>query len=354
MMNLKENYLTVLQGRKPERLPIYVANMSDFLQHYYHISARQFVNDPELHAEVTIKSADEFGFACVAPVAYILFGAGPEMGVDWRFSGNNLPGNIGGIIKDQRDVARIKVPDEPSGYFKNYLEILRLLKDRAGKRIFFLGFAMGPYSTAAFLRGIQESLTDPLIDQVLFRNYMDRCVELSIFFGTQVLEVGLPGTVLLEIFLSPDLIQPDYYHKHIAGYIDRVVSHFQARGISLPNALGPFMGRPWNRESQRLGRLMYDHFYGSKESLDVVRQALQYALPGFPAIITLSGRMMVEWPIHDITDFLSQGLDIVVHENRRYPSVRLTSLQPPDRPAALIMADKIRAVVETVNSCQLS
>jgi len=164
----------------------------------------------------------------------------------------------------------------------------------------------------------------------------------------------MPGTFMLEVFLSPDLISPEYYHQHIAGYIDRVVKHFKDRGLSLPNSFGPFMGRPGNQESQRLGRLMYDHFYGSKESLEVVRQAVEHALPGYPATITLSGRMMVQWPKSEIIDFLKQGLDFIVRRNGLYPSVRLTSLQPPDRPSSLIMAEKVRAVAETVNSFPLS
>jgi len=353
-MNPKENYLAVLRGEKPDRLPLHVANISDFLQYYYDISARQFVDDPALHAEVTIKGADEFGFACVTPVAYILLGAGPELGVNWQFSGNNLPGARGGIIKNRDDVARIKVPEEPAGYFKNYLAILRTLKAGAGDRVFFLGMGLGPHSTAIFLRGMQEALLDPLANPDLYPSYMERCVELSVFFGTHVLEVGMPGTFLLEVFLSPDLISPDYYHQHIARYIDRVVKHFQNQGLSLPNSFGPFMGRSGDKESQRLGRLMYDHFYGSKESLEVVRQAVEHALPGYPATITLSGRMMVQWPKAEIIDFLKQGLDLIVRRNGLYPSVRLTSLQPPDRPSSLIMADKVRAVAETVNSFPLS
>ncbi len=352
-MNPKENYLAALRGVRPDRLPLHVANMSDFLQYYYDISARQFVDDPALHAEVTIKGADEFGFACITPVAYILFGAGPELGVDWQFSGDSLPGARGGIIKNRDDAVRILPPREPSGYFKNYLAILQTLKDRAGDRVFFLGMGLGPHSTAVFLRGMQEALTDPLTHPDLYRSYMERCVELSVFFGTHVLELGMAGTVMLEVFLSPDLISPDYYHKHIAVYIDRVVQIFQKRGLSLPNSFGAFMGRPGDRESQRLGRLMYDHFYGSKESLEVVRQAVEHALPGFPATITLSGRMMFQWPKEDIVDFLKQGLDIIVRRHGLYPSVRLTSLQPPDRPAALAMADKVRAVMDTVNSYPL-
>ena len=353
MMKPKENYLAVLSGNKPHRLPIYVANTSDFLQHYYNISAREFVEDPDAHADVTIKGAEDFGFACVAPVAYILLGAGPEMGVKWEFSGDTLPGTVGGLIKTENDLSKIFIPSRPSGYFKNYLKILRKLKKRAGDRICFLGFGLGPHSTAGFLRGMQQSLMDPLIDQRLYKRYMPLCVDLSIFFATHVLDVGLPGTVLLEVFLSPDLIGPDYYHQYIAPYDDQVVTFFNNRGLNLPNSFGPFMGKPGDKESQKVGRYLYDHFFGTKESLEVVRKAIDFDLPGFPPIITLSGRMMVEWSIGEITDFLKEGLDFIVDKNHRYPAIRLTSLQPPNRPAALEMAEKIRAVKEVVDSFRI-
>ncbi len=352
-MTPKENYQAVLKRKKPERLPIYAANMSDFLQQYYGISARDFVDDPDEHVAVTIKGVEDFGFACVAPVAYILFGAGPEMGVRWRFSGDSLPGPVEGLIKTEADLPKASVPRRPGGYFKNYLEILRKLRELLGDRVYIMGFALGPHSTSVFFRGMEQSLIDPLANPALFQKYMAKCVDLSIFFGTHVLKVGLPNAVLLEVFVSPDLIGPEYYHQHVAPYDEQVVQYFKDRGLSLPNSFGAFMGRAGDKESQKMGRYLYDHFYGSKESLNVVRQAMAHDLQGFPAILTLSGRMMVEWPSNDITEFLKEGLELMVRENHQYPAVRLTSLQPPDRREAFDMADKIRAVREVVDSFPL-
>ena len=87
--------------------------------------------------------------------------------------------------------------------------------------------------------------------------------------------------------------------------------------------------------------------------MEVIRKAGNISLPGFPAIITLSGEMMVSWSASDLTDFLKAGLDIMIKEFKRYPAVRMTSLQPPDRESALKMSEKIRAICEVAKSYAL-
>lgn len=353
MMNPKDTYLSVLNGEKPDRLPLYVANMSDFLQFYYGISAREFVDNPDTHVEFTMQCAEEFKFGCVAPVAYILFGCGPEMGVNWRFVGDNLPGFVEAVIKEKKDLEKVKIPSRPSGYFNNYLQILKKLKKKIGKKAYLLSFVLGPFANACFLRGLEETLLDPLIDLPFYQSYMPKCVELSKFLGEHILDIELPVNILNEIFLSPDIINPDYFHQYIAPYDNAVCKHFQKRNQNLPNSYAAFMGDPGDLESQKAGRILFDHYFGTKESLDVIRKGIQYAIPGYPAIITLSGRMMATWPKSDIIDFLEEGLNLLVREKKKYPAIRLTSLQPPNKEEAFKMAEKIRTINDFIDSYKL-
>ncbi len=346
----REDYLAVLQGRRPERIPFFTANISDFLRFRYGLSSQRFVDEPEEHAAATLRFMGEFEFACVAPIAYILFGCGPEMGVKWAFSGGGLPGSTAGFVETLDDLERLRVPEEPGGHFANFLAVHRLLQEQAGDRYFVLGWVLGPFAAACFVRGLEKALLDPFKNGELHQACLERCVDLSAYFGQRVSGAGPTGAVLLEIFSSPDLMSPDYYHRFVRPFDLEVQARLKGEGIDLPNSFDPFMGRARNPESQELGRLMYHHFFGTRESLEVVRKAVEHDLPGFPAIITLSGRMMSNWPLERIREFIRRGLEFMVREKGLYPAVRLPSLLPGTAPEAREMAAKIRAVREVADN----
>ncbi len=354
MMTPKENYMAVSRGEKPDQIPIYATNMIEFLHFYYDVPIRTLLDDPDIHVDVTARSVQEFGFDCVVPgIAFILFGCGPEIGVEWEFLGHNLPGTIGGLINSEDDISKITIPSSPSGYFFNYIQILSKLNKRIGDTVFVLGFVLGPFSTACFLRGIENTMLDAVDNVELFKKYIPLCVDFSIHFGKHVLEVGLPTCPLLEIFVSPDLIGSEYYHKNVAPYDNQVCSHFEKAGLTVPNTYSPFMGNPGDKESQRVGRDMYDYFWGTKESIEVIRRAIKHSIPGYPGIISMSGRMLVEWSADDIMDFLKEALNLLVKENQMYPAIRLASLQTASREETQDVAEKLKMIIDIAHSYPL-
>jgi len=161
-MTPKENYIAAITGKKPDQLPIYATNMIDFLHFYYDVPFKAFLDEPDIHVELTTRSAHEFGFGCVVPVAYIFFGCGPELGIHWKFRDSSLPGAVGDLVQTHDDISKIKIPPVPSGYFSNYIQILSKLKRQIGDTVYVLGLVLGPFSTACFLRGTENAILDPL------------------------------------------------------------------------------------------------------------------------------------------------------------------------------------------------
>jgi hypothetical protein len=352
-MNLKESYQAVLAGEKPERLPLYVANMSDFLQFYYGISACKFVDDADSNVDVTIRFAQEFNIASVAPAAYIFFGCGPETGVKWTFTGDSLPGFSGTVINNLDDLEKFKIPTKATGYFKTYIEVLSQLNEKIGNSVFLQSFPLGPFAIACFMRGIENAILDPLKNLPFYKKCMAKFVEHSKFLVEQVLKLELPGNILNEIFLSPDMIGPQYYDQHILPYDEAVSQYFRARNQKIPNAFSIFIGKPGDPKSQKTGKLLFNHFFGTKESLDVIREGMQHNIPGFPAIVTLSGRMMATWQTEEVIEFLKAGIKIIRDEFGKYPAIRLTSLQPANKSAAFKMAETLHAIRDYLSSVKL-
>ena len=354
MMTPKENYIAVFKGEKPDQIPIYGTNLIEFLHFYYDVPLKVLLDDPDIHVDVTARSVQEFGFDCVVPATgFVFFGCGPEIGVHWEFMDDNLPGTVGGLINSEDDLSKITVPSSPSGYFFNYIQTLSKLNKQIGDTVFVLGLILGPFSTACFLRGMENAILDPLVNNEFYKKYMQLSVDFSLYFGKQILGVGLPACSLLEIFVSPDLIGSEYYHKHVASYDNHVCSHFEKAGFTVPNTYSPFMGKPEDKESQRVGRDMYDYFWGTKESIEVISRAIKHSIPGYPGIISMSGKMLVNWSADDIMDFLKEALKLLVEENQMYPAIRLASLQTASREEAQDVAEKVKMIIDIAHSYPL-
>jgi hypothetical protein len=341
-----------LQGRKPDKLPIMVLNSNTFICQYYRITVEQFLEEPAVTAELSEKFLREFevDYGLIAN-GYILYGCGPELGVEWKFAGENFPGFVGGVIKKREDVEKLEVPQSPTGYFKNYLEMIKRLHRSLGEEFFLAASMLGPFSVACFLRGIEEVLLDSKVDLDFFHLYMKRCTELSKYFGGHVLATGLKRGLLNEIFLTPEMMAPSFYHRHIAPY-DREVQ-VNLGPERAPNGLAAFMGREGDSTSQREGWDLYQAFYGITESVEAVRRAADLKMPGFPLPISVSGRALASWDKQRLLSFLEEAVGYLVKERGLFPSIALVSVQAESREKAGDIAEKMKAVAEFRNRYEL-
>lgn len=341
-----------LCGGKPDKLPIMVANSNTFICQYYGITVEQFLNEPSLTAELTKKFIKEFEVDyCVIANGYILYGCGPELGVRWEFAGENFPGFVEGFLKSRDNLDKIKVPTSPSGYFKNYLEMIRLINKELGDEVFLIASILGPFSIACFIRGIEQVLLDTMLDLDFFHVYMKRCTELSKYFGRHILATGLKIGLLNEIFLTPEMVGPPFYHTHIAPY-DREVQIYLGPERS-PNSLAAAMGKPDDPISQKEGLFVYQALYGTTESVETIKKAVGYRLPGFPLPVSISGRALTSWSKDDLLGFLDEALSYLVREEGLYPAICLISVQAESREKSSEIADKMKTIAEFRNQYEI-
>jgi uroporphyrinogen-III decarboxylase len=345
MMTPKERVANALQSRKPDKLPIMVANSNTFICQYYGMSVQDFLRDPNSCAEGNIRFTQEFGIdynLCVN--GYILYGCGPELDVGWKFVGDNFPGFVEGPLKTENDLDKIRVPAEPSGYFKHYLEVATRVNRALGERYHLSVSILGPFAVACFLRGIEEALIDTVANREFFGRYMERCTDLSTYFGQHIISTGIQNPVLNEIFLTPQMIRPDTYHEMIAPHDQEVQRRLAPTKV--PNSLAVFMGHPKDRESQHGGAMLYDAFFGISESIEPIREAIKYRMEGMPFPAAISGRALNEWDAQQIISHLKKVLNFLVKDQGLYPSITLVSVQADSPGNAQDIARKIQKVRE--------
>lgn len=77
-MNSIERFTAALNQQAPDKIPIRVGNDNIFMTHYYRIGIRDYLENPELNAELFLKMVREFGLDSIKPgLGYILYGCGP-------------------------------------------------------------------------------------------------------------------------------------------------------------------------------------------------------------------------------------------------------------------------------------
>ena len=119
----------------------------------------------------------------------------------------------------------------------------------------------------------------------------------------------------------------------------------QAGHASFDQLSGPVHGK--NRmtpQSQRDGGLIYDYYFGTRESIEAIKDASKYMMPGFPRFVSLSGNALATWPLDRILAFLKAGLDYFIIERKEYPCIFLASIQAENNAKAFDVAQKLKAI----------
>ena len=349
----QQRMLTTQQGGKPDKLPIFVAAANGFICNYYGLTVDEYLCDPQRAADGHTALINDFELdGCVVASGYILYGCGPEMGVEWKFSGGEFPGFGGGPLQSEDDLDRLRVPDSPSQYFAHYLEVIRRVTAELGDSHFINANILGPFASVCFLRGIEQALLETAMKPDFSARCLEFGIKLSKYFGKEVVSTRVPFTTLNEIFLTPQMVSPATYHSMIAPAVQEVQKSLEPHNS--PNLMGAFIGKSGDPDSRKGGMALYDTFFGTNESVESVKEAYEYKLPGMPFPLSISGRMLDSWPVEKIIAFLDESLHFLVHDKKIYPSINLISLQAENKRKAMTVAVKIKALIDYRNKYKIT
>ncbi len=342
LLTPRERVSRCMRGLKPDKLPVTVINSNTFMCQYYGATVEDYLQKPALCADLNLRFIQEFEVDCnIVSTGYIFYGAGPELGVEWKFAGENFPGNVSGPIRNKSDLLKMKVPEHPAGYFATYLESISLICDRIGDTHHLKASFLGPFSLVCFLHGLEETLLSVVSDTAFFLDCMAFTTELSAYLGRHLLKTGLRYPILNEIFLAPGMMSPDTYYTHIYPAVLAVQRRI---GAELASNSFTFMGLPNDVESRKRDKALYTAFFGVGESIDAVKAASQYRVPGYPYPAAISGRALTAWDAGRIVGFLDEMLAELIENQGIWPSISYASVQADNRETALAIAKKIRAV----------
>lgn len=241
----KERFLLAQLGL-PDRVPTILAatniEPADIDENYdYEILSESVQANLELFDKVYHRiEADQI----LAPGWLGLMGLGiTEVGTKYKITKHRVPYPIDYPIKERSDLEKMKLPEEPTGYFKTYLELTRETQKRYTDMIISIAME-GPWDLAMLVRGDHKLPLDLRIhkdyyetddparrekirqrgDPDFYPAIMEYCTQLSIRLFELAMQhgVSMMGAFMDEQYSSEPIMSRADFVKYVFPYGRRV------------------------------------------------------------------------------------------------------------------------------------
>jgi MtaA/CmuA family methyltransferase len=203
---------------------------------------------PEVHQEgggmaaLGATSYTALGFDTIAPVFSVQQEAaalGAEE--DWGTRAGQLPVNLSSPWQTPEDVV---VPDDflDRPPMKAVIDAIRILKKQYGDRVAIIGKAMGPWTIAYHLRGVQDFLLDIIVDPDAVRGFLERLYPVTILSAQVQFEAGA-DIVCIPDHTTGDLVRAETYRDFLLPVHQRMLPIIHAMGPTIQHCCGRTLDR---------------------------------------------------------------------------------------------------------------
>lgn len=225
-MNSLERLIASSQGEPLDCVPV-----APGIGHYAAYQARrpmsQVAYDPELMANVVLRSLERHGYDACSPITD--YGIGTEsMGStpvirDWE---QTFVADF--AVRSRADLTHLRLPDPlRDGRMPVIIECEQILMEKVGRTHGVNGGLAGPLSFAANLRGPQQILYDLVEDPALVHELVRLGVEAGRAFGAAQIQHGGVKTVNIYEPLAA-LISPSMSEEFSFPYLAELAAHLKS------------------------------------------------------------------------------------------------------------------------------
>ena len=186
------------------------------------MTVKQMVESADNQAKCMKAIADKFD--CAAAVSLMDLSVEAEaFGSNIRFSDDEVPTVIGGIIETDEDAENLKVPEVGDGRTGECVRAIAITKDLITDRPILAG-VIGPFSLSGRLMDMTEIMVKCLIEPELTHIVLSKATEFIIKYSMAMKKAGANGLVIAEPaagLLSPDLCE-EFSSKYVKQIVDAV------------------------------------------------------------------------------------------------------------------------------------
>ena len=216
-MKPRDRVLSALAGKPVDRPPISnptsvaTVELMDLVDAPFPDACR----DPELNARLAATGYTELGFESIMPV-FTIIQESAALGCEMQWE-----------VKDNWPTVRMyrpiwKEPEDihiPKGFLTHpdndcVIKSLEILKKQYGDEVAVIGKAMGPWTLAYHVFGVENFLLMSIDDPDKTKQCLDRLKEISVVFSKAQIEAGADALTFPD-HATGDLVSGEYYRKFL-------------------------------------------------------------------------------------------------------------------------------------------
>lgn len=214
-MNSKERFMAVIQGDKPDRVPIFPLLM-DFAAKRYGLSYREYASYGHLLAESQLHCMDLFPLDAITACSDA-FRLAADLGGEIVFPEETPPYLATPLVRDERDFKSLKRPQvDLHGRMGQRISALETMVKEVGEETMVLGWIDMPFAEASSICGVGEFMLLLYDNPRLAEEILEFLTPIVIEFALAQLETGAPMVGAGDAVCS--LISPDLYREWALPY----------------------------------------------------------------------------------------------------------------------------------------
>jgi uroporphyrinogen decarboxylase len=232
-MNSYERIMAVLNGQKPDRIPVFPL-VREWCVRQAGFRVYETILDASKYAYSQYLCVKEFGYDMVRDLGGIHCES-EAMGSRLKFTEDAFPSVIEFAIQDYgRDLPRLKIPNpNQDGRMPVVLEGIHRLKEKCRGEIPVLGYLQAPFRHASMLRSPEKILIDVYKSIQSVKDLLELCVSTQIIWGTALIRAGADVLFISDPMSSSDMISPQIWMNFAQPYTTKVVSALKKLGVKI-------------------------------------------------------------------------------------------------------------------------
>jgi uroporphyrinogen decarboxylase len=232
-MNSYERIMAVLNGQKPDRIPVFPL-VREWCVRQAGFKAHDAILDADKYAYSQHLCVREFVYDMVRDLGGIHCES-EAMGSKLKFPEDSFPSVVEFAIQDyKKNLPKLKIPDpNKDGRMPVVLEGIHRLRERCGREIPILGYIQAPFRHASMLRSPEKILIDVYKSPQSVKDLLELCVLTQITWGTALIHAGADVLFISDPMSSSDMISPKIWMAFAQPYTTKVVSALKKLGAKI-------------------------------------------------------------------------------------------------------------------------
>ncbi len=243
-MNSKERMMTALSGGLPDRVPVFLRDLTLGLEVVGFSTPEVCAGGPrggyhaEKSAQAVIACRERFRHDCVVGSIHDLGLDVEALGGRTDFPERGIPRVVEEPFADKTRLVKARVPRmDTDGRLPGMLESYRLVKERIGAETAICANVDGPITRASFFRGTERLMRDFIKDPAFAQDLLDFSTETAVSHIRFLAQAGADFVFLASSVDGPVIISPKLFLEYTIPSLRTIVT--TAAALNLPVVFHP-------------------------------------------------------------------------------------------------------------------